>query len=203
MVRLGMIVAATSRTMGIGANGTIPWHYPEDLARFKKITEHSAILMGRATWDSLPRKPLPNRFNIVVSSHMTLPPPPTLPIHSPVVPDPFPNLICSSPEEAIKHCDTNGIAFLWIIGGESIYRYFISHPLLEIIELTLIPEKETDNEYKCDRFFPKIPLTFTDLLLQSAPAPSPLQYATYSRHDRREQSENHVTYCDGVPSRDS
>lgn len=190
MVRLGMIVAATSRTMGIGANGTIPWHYPEDLARFKKITEHSAILMGRATWDSLPKKPLPKRFNIVVSSHTSM-------IHTTP-----PDLICSSPEEAIKHCDTAGIPFLWIIGGESMYRHFINHPLLEIIELTLIPEPEAEPvTYKCDRFFPKIPLTFTDLLLHSAPAPSPLQYATYRRDCH--QTENHVTYCDGVPSRDS
>ena len=202
-----MIVAATSRTMGIGANGTIPWHHPEDLARFKKITEHSAILMGRATWDSLPRKPLPNRFNIVVSSQLSLPQPPTLPNHSPVIPDPSPNLICSSPEEAIKHCETTGIPFLWIIGGESMYRYFINHPLLEVIELTLVPETDplTNREYNCDRFFPKIPLTFTDLLLDSAPAPSPLQYATYRRHDCQSGlgPVNLVTYCDGVPYRDS
>lgn len=203
-----MIVAATSRTMGIGVNGTIPWYYPEDLVRFKKITEHSAILMGRTTWDSLPKKPLPKRFNIVVSSTMSLTPSLSLPIHSSVVPDPSPDLICSSPEEAIKHCDTNKISFLWIIGGESIYRYFINHPLLEIIELTLVPETDpvTHTEYKCDRFFPKIPLSFTDLLLQSAPTPSPLQYATYRRpdcHQPDHRSENVVTYCDGVPYRDS
>jgi len=185
MVRLGMIVAATCRTMGIGANGTIPWYYPEDLIRFRKITENSAVLMGRATWDSLPKKPLKNRFNIVITSNTTLF-------------DPSPNLICSSPEEAIKHCDTIGIPFIWIIGGESIYRHFIDNPLLEIIELTLIPENE--NEYQCDRFFPKIPLTFTDLILHSAPEPSPLQYATYHRQI---PDENRVTYCDGAPCRDS
>jgi dihydrofolate reductase len=191
MVRLGMIVAATSRTMGIGVNGMIPWYYPEDLARFKKITQHSTILMGRTTWESLPKKPLPNRFNIVISSTKSL--------DVNTNENENPHLICSSPEDAIKYCQESGIPFAWVIGGESIYRYFINHPLLDVIELTLIPEHATDNVYKCDRFFPKIPLTFTDLCLQSAPHPSPLQYATY----RRPEFENHVISCDGVPLCDS
>lgn len=47
----------------------LPWHIPEDLAHFKKLTEGKTILMGRKTWESLPEKyrPLPNRTNIVIT----------------------------------------------------------------------------------------------------------------------------------------
>ena len=54
---------------GIGKNGQLPWHIPEDLKNFKKITIDSTIIMGRKTWDSLPFKPLPNRRNIVLSKN--------------------------------------------------------------------------------------------------------------------------------------
>ena len=50
----------------IGANGTLPWHLPEDLKIFKKITMGSPIIMGRTTYESIGR-PLPGRRNIVVS----------------------------------------------------------------------------------------------------------------------------------------
>ena len=53
---------------GIGKNGRLPWHIPEDLQNFKKLTLDSTILMGRNTWESLPRRPLPKRRNIVLSS---------------------------------------------------------------------------------------------------------------------------------------
>ena len=47
----------------IGAGGGLPWHLPEDLARFKELTLGSTVVMGRATWDSLPPavRPLPGR----------------------------------------------------------------------------------------------------------------------------------------------
>jgi dihydrofolate reductase len=53
----------------IGANGTMPWHLPEDLAHFKRVTNGHTVIMGRKTWDSLPPKfrPLPGRTNIVIT----------------------------------------------------------------------------------------------------------------------------------------
>ena len=44
----------------IGRDGTLPWHFSEDLKNFKKLTTGYTIIMGRKTWDSLPIKPLPN-----------------------------------------------------------------------------------------------------------------------------------------------
>ena len=51
----------------IGKDGGIPWHISDDLKRFKALTTGGTIVMGRKTWDSLPRKPLPGRRNIVVT----------------------------------------------------------------------------------------------------------------------------------------
>jgi len=53
----------------IGRDNALPWHLPEDLARFKRLTWGAAVVMGRKTWDSLPPavRPLPGRCNIVVS----------------------------------------------------------------------------------------------------------------------------------------
>jgi dihydrofolate reductase len=51
----------------IGASGGLPWRLEGDLARFKQITLGKPIIMGRKTWDSLPKKPLPGRTNIVLT----------------------------------------------------------------------------------------------------------------------------------------
>ena len=53
----------------IGADGTLPWHLPEDLKLFRELTAGSAVVMGRRTWESLPARfrPLPGRRNLVLS----------------------------------------------------------------------------------------------------------------------------------------
>ncbi|WP_447924986.1 dihydrofolate reductase [Georgenia muralis] len=65
---LGLIWAQAHDRV-IGAGGTMPWHLPEDLAHFRRTTTGSAVVMGRATWESLdPRyRPLPGRTNVVLS----------------------------------------------------------------------------------------------------------------------------------------
>lgn len=63
------LVWAEARGGAIGRDGTMPWHLPEDLAHFKRVTMGDPVVMGRRTWDSLPERfrPLPGRENIVVS----------------------------------------------------------------------------------------------------------------------------------------
>jgi dihydrofolate reductase len=51
----------------IGRNGAIPWRIGDDLRRFRQLTIGKPVVMGRKTWDSLPKKPLPDRANIVVT----------------------------------------------------------------------------------------------------------------------------------------
>ncbi len=63
------LIYARARNGVIGANNTLPWHLPQDLAHFKRQTAGAPVMMGRKTWDSLPArfKPLPGRTNIVVT----------------------------------------------------------------------------------------------------------------------------------------
>lgn len=63
------LIWAQSTSGVIGRDGTIPWRLPEDLARFKELTMGHTVVMGRRTWESLPRsvRPLPGRRNIVIT----------------------------------------------------------------------------------------------------------------------------------------
>ena len=61
-------VVAVARNGVIGADGGLPWRLSSDLKRFKTLTMGKPVIMGRKTWESLPRKPLPGRTNIVVTT---------------------------------------------------------------------------------------------------------------------------------------
>lgn len=61
-------IVAVDSNFGIGFNGELLERIPDDLKRFKRLTDDSTVIMGRKTWESLPKKPLPNRFNIIVTS---------------------------------------------------------------------------------------------------------------------------------------
>nr|WP_139122882.1 dihydrofolate reductase [Cellulosimicrobium cellulans] len=69
---IGLVWAQARDAAGrpvIGAGGTMPWHLPEDLAHFRRLTSGHPVVMGRRTWDSLPPRfrPLPGRTNVVVT----------------------------------------------------------------------------------------------------------------------------------------
>ena len=61
------LIAACADNGCIGIDNTMPWHLPEDFAFFKQYTLEKPVVMGRKTWESLPKKPLPGRRNIVVT----------------------------------------------------------------------------------------------------------------------------------------
>ena len=61
------LVVATAQNGCIGVNNDMPWHIPEDFAFFKAYTSGKPVVMGRKTWESLPKKPLPNRRNVVIT----------------------------------------------------------------------------------------------------------------------------------------
>jgi len=65
-------IVALSKNNVIGVGGKIPWRYPEDLKFFKDQTTNNMVIMGRKTWNSIGNKPLPNRVNIVLSSHTNI-----------------------------------------------------------------------------------------------------------------------------------
>jgi dihydrofolate reductase len=66
------IIIARSRNGVTGNNNVMPWHLPEDLAHFKRVTEGKTVIMGRKTWESLPDafRPLPCRENIVLTNRL-------------------------------------------------------------------------------------------------------------------------------------
>ena len=67
-MKLNLIFARAANGV-IGRNNTLPWHLPEDMAHFKRLTMGCPVIMGRKTWESLPPKfrPLPGRLNIVLT----------------------------------------------------------------------------------------------------------------------------------------
>lgn len=147
------IIAAVDQEMGIGRAGQLPWHLSEDLKYFSRITKttespslQNAVIMGRNTWESLPArfKPLPGRFNAVLSSNSELDLPEGV-------------LQFISLDDALSALATsNLIDQVFVIGGARLYADAILHPNLERIYLTRIEE-----EFDCDTFFPEhIPADF-------------------------------------------
>ena len=65
-------IVAVDNNWGIGFNGDLLEHIPEDLKYFKQLTTGNTVIMGRKTWDSLPNKPLPNRTNIVITNNTNM-----------------------------------------------------------------------------------------------------------------------------------
>ncbi|HEX2761994.1 MAG TPA: dihydrofolate reductase, partial [Rhizomicrobium sp.] len=65
-----VLVVAIADNGVIGKDGALPWHISDDMKRFKALTMGHTVVMGRKTWDSLPRKPLPGRVNVVVTRQM-------------------------------------------------------------------------------------------------------------------------------------
>ena len=125
------IIWAQDNNGGIGKNNSLPWHISEDLINFKKLTLNNTIIMGRKTWDSLPKRPLPNRQNIVLSSKKI-------------------NGVKSytSINSCLEALKKNNISDLFVIGGQMIYDEFF--PYAHILHITFI-NQSVDG---IDTFFP-------------------------------------------------
>lgn len=107
------LIATVSRNGAIGADGLNPWDIPEDLEAFRKETAGGALIMGRHTWERLPRQPIAGRYNIVVTSH------PLPELHDEVI-------VVSSVEEAIERACAVADR-IYGIGGQGIYEALIDH----------------------------------------------------------------------------
>jgi dihydrofolate reductase len=126
-------VVAVARNGVIGREGGLPWYISSDLKRFKEITMGKPVVMGRKTWESLPRKPLPGRRNIVITRRKDF-----APEGAEVV---------GTAEEALALCrDAPEVA---VIGGGEIYRLF--WPLVDRLYLT-----EVDLDVEGDTHFPAV-----------------------------------------------
>jgi dihydrofolate reductase len=110
------LVWAQSTSGVIGRDGGIPWHVPEDLARFKELTMGHTVVMGRRTWESLPARfrPLPGRRNVVISRN----------------PD-----YRADGADVVNSIDAAvGDGSTWVIGGAEVYH--LALPLATRAEIT-------------------------------------------------------------------
>lgn len=125
------MIAAIDDDHGLGKDGAIPWpRLSKDLAFFRKMTVGGAVVMGRKTWDSLPKQPLPDRFNIVLSRQ-------GLPCRGAAVVADVPSAL----DLARGHNAT------FVIGGAEVYRAMLSY--CDKIYLTRVK-----GSYDCDVTFP-------------------------------------------------
>lgn len=128
-------IVAVDNNWGIGFNGDLLEHIPEDLKYFKQLTTGHIVVMGRKTWDSLPKKPLPDRLNVVISHTRSL-----LGMMS------FSMLL----EEAKARMLGDPEAEYFIIGGGAIYKELL--PYCDRVYVTKI-FKDHD---QVDTYFPNL-----------------------------------------------
>jgi len=128
------IIAAVADNYAIGKSNNLPWYLPADLKHFKQLTTGHAIVMGKRTFESLPRGPLPNRKNIVLTSIM-----------SEGVNEGY--YEADSLEDATFLCEHEEQVF--IIGGATVYKQCIDK--VDYLYITWIHK-----EFSADTYFPKI-----------------------------------------------
>ena len=119
------IIVAVGKNGAIGKKGDLIWHIGEDLRHFKAVTTGYPVIMGRKTWESLPKRPLPGRLNIVITGNADYK------AEGAVVVD--------SVEKAVEAAGT-GKAF--VIGGAKVYEAFM--PLADHLYLTVIDAEDPD-----------------------------------------------------------
>ena len=132
MSRVAFVVAV-ARNGVIGKDGGLPWHISSDLKRFKEITMGKPVIMGRKTWESLPKRPLYGRHNIVITRNRDF------------VAEGA-SVVAGAKEALTAAGDAHEIA---VIGGAEIFSLFM--PLASRIYLT-----EVDLSVEGDTVFPPL-----------------------------------------------
>ena len=158
------IIVAVARNNAIGKDNKLLWHLSEDLKRFKALTTGHYIIMGKNTYFSLPRRPLPNRTHIVITD---------------IPGEQIDNCIMAySIDDAISKMNPEEENF--IIGGASIYRQFL--PLADRLYITRV-----HGDFEADTFFPELDESEWKVMSQEdhpdpdADNPYPYSYMIYDR----------------------
>lgn len=145
---------------GIGIDNTLPWHLPEDLAHFKRVTTGHPIIMGRKTFDSIGR-PLPNRRNIVITRD------------------------AGWRREGVDAVGSLAAAIALvdgasacIIGGAQIFAQAMEQDLATRMIVT-----EIASTFNCDTFFPPLPAGWLEVARERHQSASGIHYAfvTYEK----------------------
>lgn len=135
------IIAAVCRNRALGRGGDLLYHISADLRRFKSLTMGHPIIMGRKTFESFPKGPLPGRRNIVISRQ---------PDYAPAGAE-----VYASPQEALAAC--GDVDEVFVIGGGQVYAEFL--PLASRLLLTEIDAAPND----ADTFFPEFDAPAVDV----------------------------------------
>ena len=162
---LALIVAISSNNV-IGNNGVLPWpNYSADMQRFRRLTTGHPVIMGRNTYDSLPKnfRPLPKRTNIVLS-------------HRPVSEQGV--MIFQTLDEAIRYAETKDTQEAYVIGGSSVYAEAL--PRADRLEITHVKK-----EFQGDTYFPEVDWNEWEIINSTKPEPD-LTFVTYRRKLERE-----------------
>jgi len=131
-----LIAAVAEDNRVIGKDKDLPWHIPEDLKHFKRLTTGHPLLMGRKTFESIVHQfggPLPDRRTVVLTSEGELPEYPEVEAYASI-------------DAALEALEGEGTVFIG--GGEAVYEQFL--PRADRLELTLV-----EGDYEGDTYFPK------------------------------------------------
>lgn len=137
LIPIALGPVAVARNGVIGRDNTLPWRLKSDLAIFKQVTMAKPVIMGRKTWDSLPRKPLPGRLNVVLSKDGSFEP------KGAVVCEDFAEALEIAREQAAE----DGAEEVCVIGGVALFK--LALPKAKRMYLT-----EVDAEPQGDVYFP-------------------------------------------------
>ena len=156
------LIAAAAQNDALGKDNDLIWHISEDLKRFKRLTTGHAIIMGRKTFESMP-KALPNRTNIVLTKNENY--------------KAEGAVVASTIEEALVLAGEDNQPF--IIGGAQIYSLFMDH--CNRIELTRV-----HHDFEADVFFPKIDtskwtISKEEFISKTEDQPYNFTYITYDK----------------------
>lgn len=191
------LIVACQPNQGIGQAGKIPWYLPEDLDYFSKVTKghypndpslpKNVVVMGRKTWESIPlaHRPLKDRINIILSKN-----PSSVTDNYPIENQDL--LVLSHLDDIFnyfrKQHFSHKLGDIYVIGGKSIYQYFLENIALNRIYLT-----EVFTNHECDVTFPQINspenyyhLTSCSEVLTSRQGPQ-YQFKVYQRYPEGQQ----------------
>ena len=143
------LIAAVAENGVIGRDGELPWHYPEDLRRFKEVTMGHPVVMGRRTYESIVEhlgEPLPGRTNVVLTSGELEAPDGILRAGS--IQEAL-GLARGAISEDSSDGDPPGDRVVYVIGGTSVYEQFLDRA--NRLVLTKIHD-----EYEGDAYFPEV-----------------------------------------------
>ena len=150
------MIVAMCNSRGIGHTNNIPWHSKKDLRYFSKLTRrksNNAIIMGRNTWNSLPKKPLDKRLNIILTRNITTNDKNTDNIK-----------FVTSLTQVNDECMKRDIDEAWVIGGEKIYSEYLNQTDYDIESIYVT---KFNYDFECDVFFPEISDKYQGKIIES------------------------------------